>query len=87
MSDANGTGAIVTVIPVAEGPIQKALVGTTGSFLTADSRLVHFGLGQLHDKIHEVVVDFPATKRQVVLNDVKPNEVLEILEPEGDAAK
>lgn len=86
-SDANGTGAIVTVIPVAEGPIQKALVGTTGSFLTADSRLVHFGLGQLHDEIHEVVVDFPATKRQVVLNDVKPNEVLEILEPEGDVAK
>lgn len=80
-SDVNGTGAIVTVATVPDGPIQKALVGTTGSFLTADSRLVHFGFGQLKDKIHEVIVDFPATKKQVVLNDVDANQVLEVTEP------
>ena len=80
-SDVDGTGAIVTVAAVPDGAIQKALVGTTGSFLTADSRLVHFGFGQLKDKIHEVVVDFPATKKQVVLNDVDANQVLEVTEP------
>jgi enediyne biosynthesis protein E4 len=80
-SDANGTGAIVTVAATPDGPIQKALVGTTGSFLTADSRLVHFGLGALKDKVHEVTVDFPASKKRVVLSDVDADQILEIAEP------
>lgn len=80
-SDANGTGAIIAVAAHPEGPVQKALVGTVGSFLTADSRLAHFGLGQLPQKIHQVIVDFPASKKQVVLSDVEPNQVLEVVEP------
>mgnify|MGYP006269272027 CR=1 FL=1 len=80
-SDIDANGAIVTVRAVAEGPIQKAFVGTTGSFLTADSRLVHFGLGQLHERIAEVTVDFPATKKKVVLNDVDANQILQVVEP------
>ena len=64
-----------------EAPIQKSFVGTIGSFLTADSRLIRFGLGQLTAGIHEVRVDFPATGESVVLNDVEVNQVLEVVEP------
>jgi hypothetical protein len=63
-------------------PVQKSFVGTIGSFLTADSRLVRFGLGQVTGLVHEVRVDFPATGKSVVLNDVEPNMVVEIEEPE-----
>jgi hypothetical protein len=80
-SDINGTGAIISVKSTPEAPIQKSFVGTIGSFLTADSRLIRFGLGQLTAGIHEVRVDFPATGESVVLNDVEANQVLEVVEP------
>ena len=81
-SEIDGTGAIVSVKATPESSVRKSFVGTIGSFLTADSRLIHFGLGQLTAPIHEVRVDFPASGKSVVLNDVDANEILEVKEPE-----
>lgn len=81
-SEVNGTGAIVSVKVTPEAPVRKSFVGTIGSFLTADSRLIRFGLGQLAAPIHEVRIDFPATGKSVVVNDVDANQILEVVEPE-----
>jgi enediyne biosynthesis protein E4 len=81
-SDINGAGAIVSVKVTPTSPVQKSFVGTIGSFLTADSRFVRFGLGQVTGLVHEVRVDFPATGKSVVLNDVEPNMVVDVEEPE-----
>ena len=80
-TNVDGIGAVVTVRGAADGPLQKAVVGTTGSFLTQDSRLVRFGLGNLDGEIAEVTVDFPASGRQVRLENVEPNRVLTVEEP------
>ena len=80
-SEINGTGAIVTLKATPTSPVRKSFVGTIGSFLTADSRLIRFGLDVLAAPIHEVRVDFPATGKFVVLNDVDANRVLEVVEP------
>jgi hypothetical protein len=77
----DGTGAVVTVRGVAGGPIQKGIVGTIGSFLTQDSRLMRFGFGNLQANIAEVTVEFPASGRRVTLTDVKPNQLLVVEEP------
>jgi hypothetical protein len=39
-------------------------------------------LGQVTGLVHEVRVDFPATGKSVVLNDVEPNMVVDVEEPE-----
>jgi hypothetical protein len=80
-SNANAIGAKVTVTTSEEGPSKLAFVGTTGSFLTQDSASEHFGLGNFTKKIHEVRVDFPATKRSVTLRDVTANQEIKIVEP------
>lgn len=81
-SDINGAGAIITVKATPEAVVQKSFVGTIGSFLTADSRIMRFGLGRLVSPLHEVRVDFPASGKYVLLNDVEPNQVLDVVEPE-----
>ena len=79
-SNADALGAIITVTPAEGGEVLKAFVGTTGSFLTQDGATKHFGLNNLKGKIWSVKVDFPATKQSVVLNNVKPNQVLTVRE-------
>jgi hypothetical protein len=77
----DGTGAVVTVRGVEGGAIQKGIVGTIGSFLTQDSRLMRFGFGNLQANIAEVTVEFPASGRRVTLTDVEPNQLLVVAEP------
>ena len=60
----------------------KAFVGTTGSFLTQDGATKHFGLNDFKEKISSITVDFPASKKSVVLENLKPNQVVTIREPQ-----
>ena len=80
-SNTNAFGAKITVTAVEGGPSKMAFVGTSGSFLTQDYAFEHFGFGKFTKKVHEIRVDFPATKRSVVVRDVKVNQQIEIIEP------
>ena len=80
-SNANAFGAKITVVAVEGGPSKMAFVGTSGSFLTQDYSHEHFGFGNFTKKVHEIRVDFPATKRSVVLTDVNTNQKIVITEP------
>ena len=77
----DGIGAVVEVRATEEGPIQKGIVGTVGSFLTQDSRTMRFGFGRLDAPLAEVVVRFPASGREVRLQNVEPNRVVTVEEP------
>jgi hypothetical protein len=57
-------------------------VGTTGSVLTQDGATKHFGLNDFKGKIWSIKVDFPASKKSVVVENVKPNQVVTITEPQ-----
>ena len=81
-SNSDALGAKISVLPIEGDEEMKAFVGTTGSFLTQDSNVSHFGLGNFRGKITSIKVEFPATKKSVVLKDVKPNQVITISEPE-----
>jgi hypothetical protein len=81
-SNADALGAIITVTPTEGAAVMKSFVGTTGSFLTQDGATKHFGLNNFKGKIWSVKVDFPATKKSVVLNNVKPNQVVTVREPQ-----
>ena len=81
-SNADALGAKITVTPTEGAAVMKAFVGTTGSFLTEDGATKHFGLNDFKGKIWSVKVDFPATKKSVVLNNVKPNQVVTVTEPQ-----
>jgi hypothetical protein len=78
----DGRGALVSVTSVEGEEPQLAYVGTSGSFLTHDGRVTHFGLGKLIKNIFEVKVTFPVSGKEVVLNNVEPQQVLDIIEPE-----
>jgi hypothetical protein len=80
-SNADALGAKITVTPIEGTDIMKAFVGTTGSFLTQDGQVTHFGLNNFRGKVDSVKVEFPASKKSVVLTDVEPNQVLTIKEP------
>ena len=75
-------GAKITVTPIEGGEVLRGFVGTTGSFLTQDGAVKHFGLNNLKGKIASIKVEFPSSKKSVVLNDVKTNQVITITEPE-----
>jgi hypothetical protein len=66
----DGLGALISVTTVEGEEPQLAYVGTSGSFLTHDGRVKHFGLGKLTTNIFEVKVTFPASGKEVVLNNV-----------------
>ena len=74
-------GAKITVTPIEGGEVLRGFVGTTGSFLTQDGAVKHFGLNNLKGKIASIKVEFPSSKKSVVLNDVKTNRVITITEP------
>jgi len=81
-SNADALGAKITVTPIKGAEVMKAFVGTTGSFLTQDGSTQHFGLNNFRGKISSIKVEFPASKKSVVLTDVKPNQVVTIREPQ-----
>ena len=81
-SNADALGAKITVTPIEGADVMKAFVGTTGSFLTQDGEVTHFGLNNFRGKVASIKVDFPASKKSVVLTDVKPNQVVTIREPQ-----
>ena len=56
-------------------------MGTTGSFLTQDGAVKHFGLNNLKGKIASIKVEFPSSKKSVVLNGVETNRVITVTEP------
>ena len=78
----DGLGALVSVTAVEGEEPQLAYVGTSGSFLTHDGRVKHFGLGKLTTNIFQVKVTFPASGKEVVLNNVKSQQVINVTEPE-----
>ena len=80
-SNRDGIGAVVSVRAIPDGPLQKGIVGTIGSFLTQDSRTMRFGFGRLDAPVAEVVVKFPASGREVRLTDIDPNQVIIVDEP------
>jgi len=80
-SNADALGAKITVTPIEGTDVMKALVGTTGSFLTQDGSTKHFGLNNFRGNVFSVKVDFPSSKKSVVLSNVKPNQVITVSEP------
>jgi hypothetical protein len=78
----DGLGALVSVTAVEGEEPQMAYLGTSGSFLTHDGRVKHFGLGKLSTNIIEVKETFPASGKEVVLNNVKSQQVINVTEPE-----
>ena len=81
-SNADALGAKITVTPTEGAAVMKAFVGTTGSFLTQDGATRHFGVNNLKGEIWSIKVDFPATKKSVVLKNVEPNQVITVMEPQ-----
>ena len=84
-SNLDALGAVVEVVARPGDQPQKRIVGVNSHFLGQSERVLHFGLGtpgELNDgKVHEVRVTFPATNRQVVINDVEPGQTLRLAEP------
>lgn len=62
---------------------QWAYATTSGSYLSASDRRVHFGLGQLPSSKKDMVVEivWPSGKKQV-LEHVVPDQILHVQEPE-----
>ena len=82
-SNRDGLGATIEVMTNG-GPARMATVNTTGSYLSANDRTAHFGLGTISNVI-SVRVRWPSGAVQVV--DTPPiDRVLDITESVGPAA-
>jgi hypothetical protein len=76
-SNRDGLGAKVRVAK------QLAYVTTSGSYLSASDRRVHFGLGEIPSSKKDIVVEivWPSGKKQM-LEHVVPDQILHVSEPE-----
>ncbi|HYA64265.1 MAG TPA: CRTAC1 family protein [Candidatus Sulfotelmatobacter sp.] len=78
-SNRDGIGAEVKMISVS-GAAQYATVNTTGSYLSASDRRVHFGLGG-DASAKSIEIRWPSGIRQR-LENVPANQILKIVEPD-----
>lgn len=82
-SNHDGLGAVVTIRPVADGPVITREVTSTTGYLAWSETVVHVGLGDRIAPVAEVEVLFPASGRRVVRQDVPVDQTLEIVEPDS----
>ncbi|MFN3202690.1 MAG: CRTAC1 family protein [Bradymonadia bacterium] len=82
-SNRDGIGARVWVGRDREGPLQLRERQGGSNFLSQDEPIEHFGLGDLPMPGAGLFVRvvFPATGRVVELDDVAPNQTIEVVEP------
>jgi hypothetical protein len=80
-SNRDGRGARVRVRSRPGQPAQLREIGADSHYLGHGELVAHFGLGPGDDPVAEVVVDFPATGAQVVLDDVPRGQTIVVLEP------
>jgi len=76
-SNRDAIGASVTLV-TASGP-QYATVSTTGSYLSASDKRVHFGLGQ-DRTIEKIEIRWPSGIKQTI-KDIPADQILQIDEP------
>ena len=80
-SNRDGIGAFVTLISDLDGPSQtRYITGGGTNYLSQSDLTVHFGLGQRHEPIHQLIIDWPSGTRQV-FSDVAINTTLTAIEP------
>lgn len=84
-SNRDGLGAVVEVVRRAGEPAIIRHVGTNSHFQGQSERTVHVGLGPDagldNGSVHRVRVLFPATGREVVMDNVMTKQELRITEP------
>ncbi|HYA63705.1 MAG TPA: CRTAC1 family protein, partial [Candidatus Sulfotelmatobacter sp.] len=78
-SNRDGIGAEVKMVS-ASGAAQYATVSTTGSYLSASDRRVHFGLGT-DASAKSIEIRWPSGVRQR-LENVPANQILKVVEPD-----
>jgi hypothetical protein len=78
-SNRDGIGAEVKMV-LASGAAQYATVSTTGSYLSASDKRVHFGLGA-DDSAKSIEIRWPSGTQQRIEN-VQSNQILTVNEPE-----
>jgi enediyne biosynthesis protein E4 len=86
-STSDAHGAVVEVVAEAGEKAQVRHVGAGSHFLGQSTRTVYVGLGPTGDlaggMVAEVNVRFPATGRSVVIRDVAPGQIIDVVEPTG----
>ncbi|MCA9215033.1 MAG: CRTAC1 family protein [Planctomycetales bacterium] len=80
-SNRDGVGAFVTLRLDADSPAQTRYVTGGGTnYLSQSDMTVHFGLGERHDPINGLTIDWPSGETQVFSN-VAINQTLRATEP------
>jgi enediyne biosynthesis protein E4 len=82
-SNRDGIGAEVKIVS-ASGTVQYATVSTTGSYLSASDRRVHFGLGA-DTSAKSIEIHWPSGIEQRMEN-VRANQILTVTEPDKASA-
>ena len=58
-------------------------MGVASHFIGQSEEVLHFGLGKAYGNVSRIEVEFPATGRTVVLEDLPARQLLVIDESEG----
>jgi hypothetical protein len=80
-SNRDGLHAVVTVDPGGDGERRSVEVQSVTDYLGQSERRAHFGFGAGTQRLREVVVEFPATGREVRVRDVELDRRLTVTEP------
>lgn len=81
-SNRDGIGAVVTIVPDGDSPMQHREISGGSHFLTQSEKVAHFGLGASSAPIPIVKVRWPSGIEQEFTN-VSADQVLEVIEPES----
>ena len=80
-SNRDGVGAFVTLMADADAmPQTRYLTGGGTNFLSQSDSLLHFGLGDRDQPVHQLIVDWPSGVQQV-FDDVAINSRFRAIEP------
>ena len=80
-SNSQGIGSVIRVKAGSESPPRIYDLIGGNNFISQSEAVVHIGLGDLSSTVHEIEIDWPSGKKQL-LKDVEINEQLEVIEPE-----
>jgi hypothetical protein len=79
-SNRDGIGAVVTIMPGGDAPVQHREISGGSHFLTQSEKIAHFGLGASVDRVPLVKVRWPSGIEQQFSN-VAVDQVFEVVEP------
>jgi enediyne biosynthesis protein E4 len=78
-TNADGLGAKVVVNSTDKKQLRE--IGSMSHFLGQSERIAHFGFGKEISSVDSVIVTWPASGKEIILEDVQTGQVLEVKEP------